>query len=40
MVSSQDWVQSCTAVSTTASSIIFEDTVGNKNIKSEEAIYE
>lgn len=28
MVSSQDWVQSCTAISTTESSIILEDTVG------------
>lgn len=28
MVSSQDWLQSCTALSTTDSSIMLEDTVG------------
>lgn len=28
MVSSQDWLQSCTALSATDSSIMFDDTVG------------
>ena len=31
MLSSQDWVQSCTAISTTDSSIILEDTVWKEN---------
>lgn len=32
MVSSHDWVQSCTALSTTGSSIILEDTVGKHTL--------